>query len=308
MDTKKLILAIVLSVAVLLVYQYFFMPKPVARPQAPAATAAVQPRSAEPAAANQGSAAPDIGSILGQGEPAVRENASPLPAVQEDVAAANEQMVTVDGSLFAAAFTNRGAGLTSFVLKKYNDDSKKPMDLVARSAKESNFYPFYFFSEKDDFSAILNKALFSYQGATTVRLGSERLTEVIFTFADSSRNLSATKKFIFSDNSYVIGLDFEVRRNGIVVADLPVVFGPDLENNDSKDRAMMMNLKIAAYANEKLESIEFAKLKTLPQAGQAFEKASGEKGSGFYWGPTRRPILPPCSGHPPRTSRNFPTR
>ena len=81
----------------------------------------------------------------------------------------------------------------------------------------------------------------------------------------------------------MIGLDFEVRRNGIVVADLPVVFGPDLENNDSRDRAMMMNLKIGAYANEKLESIDFAKLKTLPQAGKAFEKASGEKGSGFYW-------------------------
>ncbi len=94
----------------------------------------------------------------------------PLPAVQEDVAAADEQAVTVDGSLFTAVFTNRGAGLTSFVLKKYKDDSKKPMDLVSGSAKESSFYPFYFFSEKDNFSAILNKALFAYQGATTVRL------------------------------------------------------------------------------------------------------------------------------------------
>ena len=42
-----------------------------------------------------------------------------------------------------------------------------------------------------------------------------------------------------------------------------MVFGPDLENNDSRDRAMMMNLKIAAYANEKLESVDFAKQKTV---------------------------------------------
>jgi YidC/Oxa1 family membrane protein insertase len=283
MDTKKLILTIVLSVAVLLVWQYFFMPKPVPRPQAPVATAAVQTQNAQPAAESKDSAAPDIGSILGQSETVIQESATPLPAVQEDVSARNEQTVTVDGSLFTAVFTNRGAGLTSFVLKKYKDDSKKPMDLVARSAKESSFYPFYFFSEKDDFSAILNKALFSYQGTTTVRLGGRKLTEVVFTFADAARDLLARKKFIFTDSSYVIGLDFEVRRKGIVVADLPVVFGPDLENNDSRDRAMMMNLKIAAYANEKLESVEFAKQKTLPQAGQAFEKASGEKGSGFYW-------------------------
>jgi YidC/Oxa1 family membrane protein insertase len=283
MDTKKLILTIVLSVAVLLVWQYFFMPKPVPRPQAPVPTAEVQTQSAPPAAEDKASAAPDIGSILGQSETVVQENSTPLPAVQENVSARNEQTVSVVGPLFTAVFTNRGAGLTSFILKKYKDDSKKPMDLVSRSAKESSFYPFYFFSEKDDFSAILNKALFSYQGTTTVRLGGGKLTEVVFTFADASRDLLATKKFIFNDSSYVIGLDFEVRRKGNIVADLPVVFGPDLENNDSRDRAMMMNLKIAAYANEKLESVEFAKQKTLPQAGQAFEKASGEKGSGFYW-------------------------
>lgn len=283
MDTKRLILAIVLCVAVLLLWQYFYMPKPAPRPQGPVSAPAVQPQGTAPAAASKGSAAPDIGSLLGQGEPPAREIAAPLAAVQEDVSARDKQTVTVDGSLFTAVFTNRGAGLTSFVLKKYKDDAKKPMDLVSRSAEESSFYPFYFFSEKDDLSAILNKALFSYQGTATVRLGSERLTEIVFTYADSARNLAATKKFTFSDNSYVIGLNFEVRRNGAVVADLPVVFGPDLENNDSRDRAMMMNLKIAAYANEKLESVEFAKQKTLPQAGQALEKASGEKGSGFYW-------------------------
>jgi YidC/Oxa1 family membrane protein insertase len=283
MDTKKLILTIVLSVAVLLVWQYFFMPKPVPRTQAPVPAAPVETQKAQPEAESKGSAAPDIGSLLGQGKPAVEQTAAPLPTVQENVSARNEQTVTVDGSLFTAVFTNRGAGLTSFVLKKYNDDSKKPMDLVARSARESSFYPFYFFSEKDDFSAILNKALFSYQGSARVRLGGRKLTEVIFTFADAERDLLATKKFIFSDDSYVIGLDFEVRRKGAVVADLPVVFGPDLENNDSRDRAMMMNLKIAAYANEKLESVEFAKQKTQAEAGQSFEKASGEKGSGFYW-------------------------
>jgi YidC/Oxa1 family membrane protein insertase len=69
MDTKKLILAIVLSVAVLLVYQYFFMPKQAQLPPAPQNRAATQPQKAE-AAAETKAAAPDIGSILGQDEPA----------------------------------------------------------------------------------------------------------------------------------------------------------------------------------------------------------------------------------------------
>lgn len=282
MDTKKLILAIVLSVTVLLVYQYFFMPKAALQPPAPANTSAVLPRDAQPAAETK-AAAPDIGAIMGQDEPAVQKSESILPAVQQDMMAADEQTVTVDNSYFTAVFTNRGAGLTSFVLKKYKDDAKKPMDLVSHSAKENKFYPFYFFPEKNDFSNILNKALFQYQGETTVRLGGREQKEVVFEFADLTHNLQATKKFIFSADSYLIRLDFQVSRNGQIVDALPVVFGPDLENNDSLDSAMTKNLKIAAYANEKLETVVFAKQKTVPQAGKSLEMIAGEKGSGFYW-------------------------
>ena len=283
MDTKKLILAIVLSVTVLLVYQYFFMPKPAAPRQAPLNSEAVQPLASEAAAEPEATATPDIGSILGQDEPQVQKSEAILPAVEQDMEAATEHGITVDTDFFTAVFTNRGAGLTSFVLKKYKDDAGKAMDLVSRSAKESSFYPFYFFSEKDDFSKILNKALFQYQGETTVRINGREQRELVFEFADMDQNLKATKKFVFSADSYLIRLDFQVSRNGQVIDALPVVFGPDLENNDSGDRSMMMNLQIAAYANEKLETIVFAKQKTVPQAGQSFEKIAGEKGSGFYW-------------------------
>ena len=116
-----------------------------------------------------------------------------------------------------------------------------------------------------------------------VKIGGLEANEIVFEYADQAQNLLARKKFIFSENSYVIRLEFQVSKNGRVIDALPVVFGPDLENNDSRDRAMMMNLKIAAYNGTDLDSLEFAKQKTMPQAGQAFEKAAGEKGSGFYW-------------------------
>jgi YidC/Oxa1 family membrane protein insertase len=284
MDTKKLILAIVLSVTVLLVYQYFFMPKPVAQNRV-SLPAAAQQQKAATAAESKGGATPDIGSILNQPETETiaPENELPLQTVSEDLTAEKETQVTVDNAYFTAVFTNRGAGLTSFVLKKYKDDAGKPMDLISRSAKESNFYPFYFYPEKNDFFGILNKALFLYRGAGAVKIGGLGGNEIVFEYADQAQNLLARKKFIFSENSYVIRLEFQVSKNGRVVDSLPVVFGPDLENNASQDRAMMMNLRIAAYANEKLETVEFAKQKTMPQAGQASEKVFGEKGSGFYW-------------------------
>ena len=282
MDTKKLILAIVLSVTVLLVYQYFFIPKPVAQDRA-SLPAAAQQQKTEAAVETKGGTAPDIGSILNQPEATVPEIELPLQSVSENLTAESEKQITVDNAYFSAVFTNRGAGLKSLILKKYKDDAGKPMDLVSRSAKESSFYPFYFYSEKDDFSGILNKALFLYRGEPAVKIGGREGNEIVFEYADQAQNLLARKKFIFSENSYVIRLEFQVSKNGRVVEALPVVFGPDLENNDSRDRAMMMNLKIAAYNGTDLNSLEFAKQKTMPQAGQAFEKAAGEKGSGFYW-------------------------
>ncbi len=285
MDTKKLILAIVLSVAVLLVYQYFFMPKPVAPVPAAQTATAPEQRAETPATAGGNGATPDISSLLGQpkAETAAVEDDLPLQTVSESLMAEVETPVTVSNSLFAAVFTNRGAGLTSLVLKKYKDDSGKSMDLIAHSARESNFYPFYFYSDKDGFSAILNKALFSYRGDGTVNVSGPGAQEIIFEYADPALNLLARKKFIFSENSYVIRLEFQVIRDGRVVDALPVVFGPDLENNDSRERAMMMNLKIAAYNGSDMNMLEFAKQKTMPQPGQAVEKASGDKGSGFYW-------------------------
>jgi YidC/Oxa1 family membrane protein insertase len=283
METKRLILAVVLCVAVLLVYQYFFMPKPAAQAPLPAAAQQAKPAapSASPGQSQEEEAAPDIGSILGQSTPAP-EATAPLPAVEQSLTASGEQAITVDGPLFTAVFTNRGAGLASFVLKKYKDDAGKPMDLVSQAAKESNFYPFYFLGGREPF-ATLNKALFVSSAAPTVVLAGSGSTEVAFEYADAALNLKAVKTFSFTPGSYVIGLTFSVMKDGQALSGLPVAFGPDLENNASRERAMMMNLKIAGWRGEKLESIEFARQKTQLQEGQAIEKAAGEMGSGFHW-------------------------
>lgn len=233
MDTKKLILTIVLSVAVLLAWQYFFMPKPapVSPIASPAETTQTQDALPQPSAAPETGTA-DIGSILGGGEPAVEEKDAVLPAVPEDLSAPVEQPVTVEGPLFTAHFTNRGAGLVSLVLKNYKDDAGQPMNLVSSSAEASGFYPFYFLNNTKTLDA-LNKAMFRYQGQTTVEVAHGRETEIVFEYADAAENLLAVKKFIFNPTNYVIGLKFEVIKDGRLVADLPVVFGPDLGNNDS---------------------------------------------------------------------------
>ena len=247
MDTKKLILAIVLSVTVLLVYQYFFMPKPVAQNRR-SSPRRQQPKTPRPLRKPGAAAAPDIGSILNQPEagPPRKPNClcKPCPKTWPLKRKIRSPWTTL---YFTAVFTNRGAGLTSFILKKYKDDAKKPMDLVSRSAKESSFYPFYFsFGKRRFFRNPEQGFVFIPRRSRgeNRRLGAN---EIVFEYADPAQNLLARKKFIFTDNSYVIRLEFQVSKNGRMVDALPVVFGPDLENNDSRERTMMMNLKIAAY-------------------------------------------------------------
>ena len=199
MDTKKLILAIVLSVTVLLVYQYFFMPKPAAQAPADRPAAAQAQKTDRAAAESKGGAAPDIGSILNQGgTAAARRKSLPLQTVSEDLAAADEQTVTVENAFFTAVFTNRGAGLTSFILKKYKDDARRAHGPGLAQRQGIELLPVLLFLGKDDFSAILNKALFSYRGATTVRNSAVKGRRRSFSNTPTRRGICSAAKNSFS--------------------------------------------------------------------------------------------------------------
>lgn len=111
---KRTILAIVLSLAVIIIYQLFFF-KPPAKAPAPTSTREVpKVKEESPAVAK-----------------AVKEKITVGPKTGE------EKKVLVDTPLYSAVFTSRGAGLTSFKLKKYKktlDPNSDSVDLVSLKA------------------------------------------------------------------------------------------------------------------------------------------------------------------------------
>ena len=129
----------------------------------------------------------------------------------------------------------------------------------------------------------MNGEKFLYQGETSIRLGNGEQREISFEYANQEKNISAKKTFIFTAGSYVIQMKYEISQNGKKIEEIPVIFGPDLENNISQERTMIMNLKIGAYNGDGLKSVEFAKIKTQPTQDPTYEKATSEKGTGFYW-------------------------
>jgi YidC/Oxa1 family membrane protein insertase len=102
LDTKRLLLAAALSMGVLFAWQLLFPPPtPPVAPESPEATASPSPAAptATPAAAPQPSAE------------------APPPAAAAPVAAESETLATLENRAARATFSNRGAVLTSFVLK-----------------------------------------------------------------------------------------------------------------------------------------------------------------------------------------------
>ena len=108
---KRTILAIVLSMLVLFVYQTFFMkppPKKPADPQQKEAVTAAPTAPTAPPAAKEAAAAPVLA-------PAAKTDAAPQATVRE-------KDIPVETDLYTAVFTNRGGALKSFKLKGYRTE------------------------------------------------------------------------------------------------------------------------------------------------------------------------------------------
>jgi YidC/Oxa1 family membrane protein insertase len=204
-----------------------------------------------------------------------------IDPVKEDVKASGVKEITVETDLFIAVFTNEGAGLKSFILKKYKDDKKNPLDLISEKARDMKPLPFQFSTvNEDEMFKQLNKETFAYNGELNVQVSGKETKEVAFRFADVAANLKVTKTFIFS-NSYIIGIECEVIKEGALIP-APIVFGPDLENNIKPER-LSTNLKIGAFDGNDMRSVNFEKIKTTPTANPAYEKAYNSMEGFFNW-------------------------
>ncbi len=281
MDTKKLILAVVLSIIVISAYQYFFV-KPVPMRTAQPSTNTVPASSTPEKAGDEKKSTLDLGSILNDDVKPETKDEIPATPVEASIADAQEKTVSIETPDFTAVFTNKGAGLKSFILKKYKDDQKNPLNLVSEKTGTTAIYPFYF-SPKENLFKILNGEKYLCRGETSIRIGNGEQREISFEYASQEKNISAKKTFIFTAGSFIIQMKYEVSQNGKKMEEIPVIFGPDLENNISQERTMLMKLKIGAYGGDGIKSLEFAKVKSQPTQDPSFEKANGDMGTGFYW-------------------------
>jgi YidC/Oxa1 family membrane protein insertase len=122
-----------------------------------------------------------------------------------------EKEFTVDTDIYRIRFSNRGAVVHSWVLKKYLDHSGKPLELVNQASFSKVPGPFSLSLKDSQAADVLNYALYASKPSAD-GLGIE------YEFSDGRNH--AKKTFQFSKDGYLSQVATEVTQNGVPVDNL----------------------------------------------------------------------------------------
>ncbi len=151
------------------------------------------------------------------------------PAGAATKQATSEQETVIENGLYRVTFTNKGAQVKSWILKKYTDDRGRPLELVNKGAQveiqengqpklipavERYGYPMSLWTYDETLRNKLNSML--YVPGATGELKAP--AEISFEYADSDTVVRKTFQF---DSSYVIRVKTETSYKGQLVQAYP---------------------------------------------------------------------------------------
>lgn len=204
-DFRSLTTFMFLAVAIFLAFEYFKPAQTNTPPQSQTQQQTQTQQSAAPVVPAEPASAPASGHASAH----VAKGSSTANAAAAVVGAA-ETETTVENELYRIVFTNQGAQVKHWILKKYYDTAGKPLDLVQPQLAARFGLPLSLYTYEQPLTAQLNQAL--YQASATGRV----LAPGTLSFHYAQGDLDVVKTFHF-DSSYVIGVDVAVRRNGAPV-------------------------------------------------------------------------------------------
>lgn len=161
-------------------------------------------------------------------QPAPAPVAAAVPGTGSKQAAAEQQTV-IENDLYRVTFTNKGAQVKSWILKKYKDDKGRQLELVPtgtsvetqqngqtamQSAVERYGYPMSLWTWDQNLRNKLNSALY----VSSASGNRQAPTELSFEYAEG--DLAVRKTFSF-DHSYVVRVRTSVTNKGQAVQAYP---------------------------------------------------------------------------------------
>jgi len=209
---KNLLIVLGAMLLFMFLFQQYASKNAPKQPPQPAAQQTSQPAAAPASAPSTGAVAP------GAHPSAVAHGAAPTAASAPVKQAAAETETVIENDLYRVTFTNRGAQVKSWLLKKQKDDKGNDLDLVNARAAQQYGYPLSLFTYDDALRTKLNSAM--YVPSATGELTVSKTAPATVTFEFSDGVTTARKTFQF-DDSYVVHVSTQVRQNGAVVSAYP---------------------------------------------------------------------------------------
>jgi YidC/Oxa1 family membrane protein insertase len=200
---KRVLLAIVLCIIVLVLWEKFFVPK--RQPAPPSTSPAVE--QVPPAPTKPDQAESTVPKIPTSGAPAPSTPSFPAPAPHAG------RDVRVETPLYRAVFTETGARLKSFVLKRYREtieEDSPGKELVKTSRIEDLPLAFNFVDRP---VAALNLAPYVADSKTSVTVSEGQNHTLTFSY-EAPGWLRITRQYHFVADSYLIDLSVSVENLG----------------------------------------------------------------------------------------------
>jgi YidC/Oxa1 family membrane protein insertase len=203
----RILIASLLSIVVILAWVHFFGPKapaPGTRPQTnPAGQTAPSTPSASATPPSTAGVAPQRGRA-----PTISAPPKVNIAVRSE---SQERTIVVENDLYRVEFSNRGAVVKSWQLKKYLDDAKPPhiLDVVHEdAAQQSGGWPFALVLDDEQLETAVNGGLYQFSSPAN-----EIHAPADAEFVWSDGHLEVSKRFHF-DHTYVVRAETSVKVNG----------------------------------------------------------------------------------------------
>lgn len=220
---KNAILAIVLSVVVLLVWQIFFV--------APLQQQKLEEeRARQEELAQQQSEGPD-GSVV------VPQESTPLPlsgdtalpsydASQKEVDP-DAPKVVVDTPLYDITFTTHGGRLWAWQLDAHKNTNSEPVDLVSEDARRIGLLPLEVFTGDPELDRELNQGRYT-SSINTLTLTEQDESQTVSLSYTTDSGIRFVKRLTFFPDTYKIYAAFQFENAGDIATSLVVAWGPGL--------------------------------------------------------------------------------
>jgi YidC/Oxa1 family membrane protein insertase len=148
----------------------------------------------------------------GTASPPRQAATSPIAGAKQ---ASAESEIVIENDLYRITFTNRGAQVKSWVLKKFEDEHGRPLELVNRLAAEKYGFPLSLWTYEESERNKLNSVLYVASASGTLS------APATLTFEYADQDESVRKVFHF-DDTYPVGLETSVFVSGSEISALPM--------------------------------------------------------------------------------------